>query len=83
MNKLTLSADEKTIQSVKRIAGKRNTSVSALFSRFVQSMEKREWADAPLGPVTKKASGLVRLPKSRSDKKILADALSDRHGRIG
>lgn len=82
MNKLTLSADEKTIQSVKRIAGRHNTSVSALFSRFVRSMEKREWSETPLGPITKKASGLVRLPKSRSDKRILADALSDRHGRV-
>ncbi|MGC9455858.1 MAG: DUF6364 family protein [Phycisphaerae bacterium] len=82
MNKLTLSADEKTIQSAKRIAGKHNTSVSALFSRFVHSMEKRQWAGAPLGPITKKASGLVSLPKSRSDKELLSDALADRHGKI-
>ncbi|MBN1943409.1 MAG: hypothetical protein JW849_08970 [Phycisphaerae bacterium] len=82
MTKLTLSADEKTIQRAKWIAGKHNTSVSALFSRFVRSMEKREWADAPLGPITKKASGLVSLPKTRSDKKLLADALADRHGRM-
>ncbi len=82
MNKLTLSADEKTIRSAKRIAGKHNTSVSALFSRFVQSMEKREWSCDPLGPITKKSSGLVSLPKSRSDKQLLADVLSDRHGRV-
>ena len=85
MNKLTLSAEKTIIQSAKRIAGKNNTSVSALFSRFIQSLEKREWADAPLGPITKKASGLVSLPKfrtDRSDKKLLAEALADRHGRI-
>jgi len=62
MNKLTLSADEQTIQSAKRIAGEHNTSVSALFSRFVHSMEQRQWVGAPLGPVTRSASGLVSLP---------------------
>jgi hypothetical protein len=80
MNKLTLSADDDIIRSAKRIAADHNTSVSALFTRFVQTMVRREWVDKPIGPIARKASGLVSLPDDRTDDDLLSDALADRHG---
>jgi hypothetical protein len=80
MTKLTLSADEETIRIAKRMAAERNMSVSALFSRFVQAMAKREWVAGDVGPIAAQASGLVELPADRSDEDLLGEALADRHG---
>ena len=80
MNKLTLSAEEDIIQNAKRIAADHKTSVSALFARFVQAMMNREWADKPVGPIARKATGVANLPNDLTDKELLADALADRYG---
>ena len=79
--KLTLSAEKPLIEDAKRMAGERNTSVSAMFSRFLRAM-KVVSSDAPpaLGPITRRASGMVRLPDGRSDRKLMEEALSERHG---
>ena len=78
--KLTLSADRGIIADAKRLAESRHTSVSALFSRFVAGLKRTERAvPERLGPITRSAAGLVRLPAKVSDKDLVADALSGKY----
>ena len=80
MKKLTLSADPEVIEQAKRIAEESGTSVSSLFERFIR-MLGRTRADRPrLGPITRRATGLVRLPRGKSDRELIADALSEKYG---
>jgi len=81
MTKLTLSAESALISEAKKLAAERNTSVSALFSRLVATMGRAEHAKPPaMAPITRKATGLLRLPSGRTPKEILATALSEKYG---
>lgn len=80
MKKLTLSVDEETIEDAKRLAGERGTSVSAMFRRLVRAMAHKERKRVELGPITKRATGLVDLPSDRSDRELLEEALEERYG---
>lgn len=80
MKKLTLSADEKVIERAKRFATQNHTSVSAMFVRFVQAVVRRERGHKRLGAITRKATGVITLPKSKSDREIVQEALAEKHG---
>ena len=80
MKKLTLSMEEETIQEAKRLAAQRGTSVSAMFSRLVQAMAQRPGQRRELGPITRRATGLVKLPPDKSDRELLEEALMEKHG---
>ena len=83
-SKLTLTADPEIIRTAKRLAAARSTSVSALFSRVIESLQnEQETAVSDLGPLTRKASGLVSLPARRTDRDPLAKALMEKHGSQG
>ena len=78
--KLTLSADETLVDDAKKLARERHTSVSAMFSRFVAAAkQERDGGSPPLGPLTQRAIGLVRLPDDRPDHELLAEALGDKY----
>ena len=78
--KLTLSADPQIIAKAKRLALLHHTSVSALFSRFVESLSQMERSEpAKLGHLTRRARGLVHLPNHLTDKDLVADALSGKY----
>lgn len=78
--KLTLSADKDVVEKAKRLAAQNNTSVSAMFSRIILAMGEREGSGTPLGPLTQKAAGLVRLPEGKTDRDMLTEAVLERHG---
>ena len=81
MTKLTLSVDETTVEKAKEIARANGTSVSAMFSRFVQSMDAdRRLKDDWIGPITRKLSGIVKLPPGKDYKELLSDALAEKYG---
>jgi len=80
MTKLTLSVDEAVVAKAKQIAEANGTSVSAMFSRFVQSMGAQRRRPGKIGPLTRKASGLVGLPPDKDYEELLTEALMDRHG---
>lgn len=80
LKKLTLSASEETIADAKRIATEKNTSVSALFARLIRAVDREPDSDEAIGPITKRATGLINLPTDRSEKELLEDALEDRYG---
>ena len=79
--KLTLSADARIVRQAKRLAKERHTSVSALFARYVENLSRAHDEDLrTVGPLTRRASGLVRLPVGVSDGQLLEDALAAKHG---
>jgi hypothetical protein len=82
MPKLTLSAEKDVIEKAKRIAEDRGTSVSAMFTQFVQSVAAdTDPQRLKLGPMTRKAIGLVKLPAETTDRQLIEEALSERYSR--
>ena len=82
MKKLTLSADEKVITQAKRLAARQRTSVSAMFARFVTSTSRRESAtqEVPPDSIAARVTGVIRLPRGKSERDILTEALMDKYG---
>ena len=79
MTKLTLSADKELIEKAKKLARRQNTSVSALFSRYLTAITQLVETPAT-GPLTSDATGLIKLPRRQRAKTILADALIEKYG---
>jgi hypothetical protein len=80
MTKLTLSVDRDVIETAKEIAHANGTSVSAMFSRFVKSMDSPLPKDFKIGPLTRKLSGIAKLPPGKDYKEALSDALAEKYG---
>lgn len=80
MKKLTLSADDKVIKQAKRFAAENHTSVSAMFERFVQAVVRRRGPRKRLGAITRKATGVIALPESKSDRRMVEEALGEKYG---
>ena len=79
--KLTLSAEKEVVEEAKRIAREKNTSVSALFARYIKGISDLQRSEGTFGPITSKASGMISLPKGKSGEKLLEDALWERYGK--
>jgi hypothetical protein len=79
MRKLTLSATDEVIATAKGLAAKEGSSVSAIFARLLTAAAG-PGRGAPLAPVTRRASGLIRLADARTDQQLLTEALEDRYG---
>ncbi len=82
MKKLTLSAEEDVIKEAKRLAAENHTSVSAMFARWVRAVSgrRKQGRRERLGPLTRKALGLGKLPSDESDRELLEEALADKYG---
>lgn len=78
MAKLTLNADQDVIEKAKRLAAERNTSVSAMFSRFIRALANGAGKQKAIGKLTRQASGVIDL-KGRNYKDVLADSLTDKY----
>ena len=50
--KLTLSVDPEVIAKARRISKLRKTSVSAMFSRYIATLEESKQRETPLPPMT-------------------------------
>ncbi len=75
VTKLTLSADKELIEKAKKLARKEGTSLSSMFSRFIEARLQGQRRRPGPGPLTRKATGLVKLLKGKSDRELLEDAL--------
>jgi hypothetical protein len=80
MAKLTLSMDPQTVKQAKKLAQDNHISLSSMIARFIQSLAARKNKTAPIGPLTKKATGVISL-KGADYKDVLADELTKKHGR--
>jgi len=82
MPKLTLSIDTEVIEQAKQVAEERGTSVSTMFTQFVKAISERPSPrNNRRGPLTRKAIGLVKLPKGKTDRELIEEALVERYGR--
>lgn len=79
--KLTLSADKELVEEAKKVAKREGTSLSSMFARFLDAVLRGRRKKEQPGPVTLKASGLVKLPESKSDRELLEEALAEKYGR--
>ncbi len=80
MTKLTLSADPDVVKDARELAEQSGTSISSMFERFVRLLAQQRRTARPLGPLTRKASGMIALPHGRSERQVLEDALLEKHG---
>jgi hypothetical protein len=81
MTKLTLSVDKDLVEEAKKLARDEGTSLSSLFRSFLNgAVRGRKKGEGP-GPVTRRATGLVRLPSGKNDRELLEEALVTRYAR--
>jgi hypothetical protein len=78
--KLTLSADEEIVKRAKRLAKEQKTSVSALFDRFIRSATAEPKKSRAIGRLTRKATGMMKLPAGKTDRELIEDALIEKYG---
>jgi hypothetical protein len=81
--KLTLSADKELIRQAKKLAEEEGTSLSSMFSRFLQAVLRERRKPERLGPLTRQALGLAKLPPDKCHKdyrELLEEALTERYG---
>ena len=79
MKKLTLNVSPKVIEQAQRQAKKRGTSVSSMFSSWIRLLSRRHGVRHYLGPLTREASGLIRLPRGKGERQVLEDALIEKY----
>lgn len=80
MKKLILSADPEVIEQAQRIAQETGTTVSSLFERMIRLLARKRRARTPLGPATRSATGVIRLPRGIADRALVAEAIAEKHG---
>jgi hypothetical protein len=51
-----------------------------MFCRFIRSLAAGNKTEAKLGPLTRKMTGIIKLPRGKSDRDILTEALMDKYG---
>ena len=79
MKKLTLSMDEDVIRDAKRLARRNKTSVSAMFSRFIRNMANPRRMEIPADSTVARATGLISLPKGKTPRDVLTEALMEKY----
>jgi hypothetical protein len=79
MKKLTLNAEPEVIAEARRLAKQQGTSVSSMFARVIRYLARRNDRPVRLGRVTRKATGLVRLPREKNERQVVEDALLDKY----
>lgn len=81
MPKLTLNADKQVIAKAKRIAQRRGTSVSAMFSQYVDTIDSRFEPVSPPAPITRRLRGLAKVSAQKSDRELFEAAILNKGRR--
>jgi len=80
MGKLTLSIDDNIIEQAKKLATESGSSVSAIFSRYIQSITTAEKRSIKPGPLTKKLTGVITLGKKQGYRDAVAESMAEEYG---
>ena len=75
--KLTLTLDNKIIETAKNYARKNKISLSKLVEFYFKSLDadpEKQIEDLP--PITRELSGIAKLETTKSDKELLKEALN-------
>lgn len=82
--KLTLSIDSAIIAKARRISKHRRTSVSAMFSHFIATLEEDAPETRELPPITKRiletGAKIPQVPADWDYRDDLSEALSEKYG---
>ena len=82
--KLTLSVDSSIIAKARRISKHRRTSVSAMFSNFISTLEEEEAETSELPPITRRILEMgAKIPQVPTDwdyRDELSETLSEKYG---
>ena len=77
--KLTLTLDNKIIETAKMYAKKNKISLSRLVEFYFKSLDSDFGNQIEnLPPITKELSGIAKMETSKSDKKLLEEALNEK-----
>lgn len=79
MPKLTLSAEKDVIEKAKRIAEERGTTVSAMFSQFVDAISSPSRRRRKAAPITRRLRGLAKVSAKKSDRELFETAILEKH----
>ena len=78
--KLTLALDESIVQKAKKYAKKQKVSLSKLVEFYFSSLVSDSVDEQiSLPPITTELSGMIKVKTSKDDKKLLTDALIEKH----
>lgn len=78
--RLTLILDEEVMAQAKRLAARQKVSLSTMFARFVQTPNRAELSTmgVPKDSLAARMRGIARLPKGKSERDVLTEALCDK-----
>jgi len=75
MPKLTLNASKDVIEKAKRIAHEHGTSVSAMFSQFIERISASRQDRGKPAPITRSLRGLAKVSAKKSDRELFEEAI--------
>lgn len=75
MPKLTLSAEKDVIEKAKQLAEARGTSVSAMFSRYIDSLTGPQRPRRKPAPITRRLRGLAKVSSKKTDRQLYEAAI--------
>lgn len=79
MKKLTLNAEPEVIELARKLAKENGSSISSMFARIIRMLARRSGSGESIGPITRKASGVVTLPRGKTSRQVLEDALLQKY----
>jgi hypothetical protein len=79
MKKLTLILDPEVIIEAKRLANEQRTTVASMFANFIKYFARRHDDSVRLGRITRKATGLVQLPRGKIERQIVQQSLLQKY----
>ena len=79
--KLTLTIEDKVIDSAKRYAQKNGKSLSHLVENYLKSITTKETKEEVISPRVLKLMGVIKLPKDFDYKAELGNALAKKYAK--
>jgi hypothetical protein len=76
----TLNIDQNVVENAEIYAKRAQRTVSQLIEEYLLSIPAiNEIAEKPMGTITKRLTGIIKLDKNVSDKELLTDALTEKY----
>lgn len=82
VKKLTLNLEEEEVRLARELAREEGVSVSALFANLLRGRiaMRRKAEQEKLPPLTRKALGMARLPKGKTERELVEESLAEKYG---
>lgn len=80
MHKAALKMDETVVKGPKGGARRKSASHSPRISAFFITLPDGRRKRIPIGPLTRKALGIVRLPRGKDYRELYEEAICEKYG---